>query len=98
MANDNHKPKDPWCNPLEMPDGSQISGASARERRIKLIGGIPAMLEDAANKAAAAAVAAALAVYQADQTQVTPPAPSPRPMRKRQPTATQPGHTPGNLH
>ena len=36
MPNDK-PPKDPWCNPLEMPDGSKISGAPARERRIKKI-------------------------------------------------------------
>lgn len=27
--------KDPWCNPLQLPNGSQISGAAAREFRIK---------------------------------------------------------------
>ncbi|BBU06968.1 hypothetical protein WH06_23080 [Aeromonas salmonicida subsp. salmonicida] len=93
MPNDK-PPKDPWCNPLEMPDGSKISGAPARERRIKLKGGIPAIIKESAAKA----VEAALAIYQTEQTQVTPPPPSPRPVRKRQPTVNQPGHTPGNLH
>jgi len=98
MANDNNNPTDPWCSPVQMENGEIVVGAAAREYRIKRQGGLPAIISDAANKAAAAAVAAALAAYQAEQTQVTPPAPSPRPVRKRQPTANQPGHTPGNLH
>lgn len=88
MAN-NKPPKDPWCNPLKMPDGSQISGASARERRIKLKGGIPAIVDEG--------VAIALAKYHELQTSLTLPPPSPHPL-PGQPTANQPGHTPGNLH
>ncbi|EPC4028591.1 hypothetical protein ACRZOU_004409 [Aeromonas salmonicida] len=98
MANDNNNPTDPWCSPVQMENGEIVAGASAREYRIKRQGGLPAIINAAASKAAAAAVEAALAIYQVEQTQVTPPAPSPRPVRKRQPTANQPGHTPGNLH
>jgi len=96
MANDNNNPTDPWCSPVQMENGEIVAGASAREYRIKRQGGLPAIINAAASKAAAAAVEAALAIYQVEQTQVTPPAPSPRPVRKRQPTANQPGHTPGN--
>ncbi|HDO1376798.1 TPA: hypothetical protein P2R00_004114 [Aeromonas veronii] len=100
MANDNNNPKDPWCSPVQMENGEIVAGAPAREYRIKRKGGMPAIIKEAASKAADAAVEAALATYQAEQTQITPPAPSPRPrtVRKRQPTANQPGHTPGNLH
>ncbi|MGL4756035.1 MAG: hypothetical protein ACRCXB_27075 [Aeromonadaceae bacterium] len=98
MANDNNSPKDPWCSPVQMENGEIVTGASAREYRIKHKGGMPAIIKEAASKAADAAVEAALATYQAEQTQVTPPAPTPRPVRKRQPTANQPGHTPGSLH
>src|SRR3990167_2319001 len=68
MANDNNNPTDPWCSPAQMENGEIVVGAAAREYRIKRQGGLPAIISDAANKAAAAAVAAALAAYQAEQT------------------------------
>ena len=89
MPNDK-PPKDPWCNPLEMPDGSKISGAPARERRIKLKGGIPAIVDEG--------VAIALEKYHELQTSLTLPPPSPRPTPSRRPAPSTPEHTPDNLH
>ncbi|MGL5298799.1 MAG: hypothetical protein ACRC9W_09830 [Plesiomonas sp.] len=90
MANDNNSPKDPWGSPVQMENGEIVTGAPAREYRIKRKGGMSAIIKEAASKAADAAVEAALATYQTEQTQVAPPAPTPRPVRKRQPTANQP--------
>lgn len=96
MANDK-SPKDPWYSPLEMPNGDPISGCAAFNRRVKLKGGMQTILKEVAIKAGQAAAIAALATYEAEQTTLTPP-PSPRPVRKRQPSSNRPGNTPGNLH
>ncbi|HFK2927267.1 hypothetical protein C0708_23890 (plasmid) [Aeromonas caviae] len=94
MANDNNKPKDPWYNPLQMPNGATITGCAAFNRRVKEQGGMQEIVKAVAIKAGQAAAIAAVAAYEAEHTALTPQ-PSPLP---GQPTANQPGHTPGNLH
>ena len=96
MANDNNKPKDPWYNPLQMPNGDTITGCAAFNRRVKEKGGMQTIIKEVAIKAGQAAAIAAVAAYEAEQTTPTPPAP--RPARSRQPTSRQPEHIPGNLH
>ncbi|EHI50286.1 hypothetical protein WH06_22725 [Aeromonas salmonicida subsp. salmonicida] len=94
MANDNNKPKDPWYNPLQMPNGDTIRGCAAFNRRVKEQGGMQEIIKAVAIKAGQAAAIAAVAAYEAEQTTLTP-SPSPLP---GQPTANQPGHSLGNLH
>lgn len=90
MANDNNKPKDPWYNPLQMPNGDTITGCAAFNRRVKEQGGMQAIVKAVAIKAGQAAAIAALAAYEAEHTALSP--------LPGQPTANQPGLTPGNLH
>ncbi|ELO5002999.1 hypothetical protein QUQ70_004110 [Escherichia coli] len=35
---------DPWCAPLILDNGTQISGGAAREKRLKAIGGVEELL------------------------------------------------------
>ncbi|EFM6088109.1 TPA: hypothetical protein HJ942_004036 [Escherichia coli] len=35
---------DPWCAPLILDNGKQISGGAAREKRLKAIGGVEELL------------------------------------------------------
>lgn len=74
--------KDPWCKSVRLPNGQLISGASAREYRIKAKGGIPAIVKEATDRV--------LAAYHEQQTSLTPPAPTPTPTRpSKRPTATK---------
>lgn len=36
--------KDRWCSKYQMPDGTKISGAAAREARLKAAGGVENIL------------------------------------------------------
>ena len=36
--------RDPWCSPLTLADGTQISGGAAREKRLKAVGGVEELL------------------------------------------------------
>lgn len=37
---------DPWCSPITLDNGTKISGAAAREKRIKAVGGVDQVLRD----------------------------------------------------